>query len=58
MGARLGEKKAESRMGTAFLDWALADFSGDVAVEAWYDGTFGGLAAVENRRDKRRRYAV
>ena len=45
-------------MGTAFLDWALADFSGDVAVEAWYDGTFGGLAAVENRRDKRRRYAV
>jgi hypothetical protein len=29
-----GEKKAQARMDTAFLDWALADFSGYVAADA------------------------
>jgi phage tail protein X len=36
-----------------FLDWALADFSGDVAADALYDGPFCMLSAVDNRRDKR-----
>jgi len=33
-GSRRGEKKAQSRMDTEFLDGALADFSGDVAADA------------------------
>lgn len=45
-------------MGTAFLDWALADFSGYVAVDALYDGPFCVLSAVENRRYKRILYEV
>jgi len=45
-------------MGTAFLDWALADFSGDVAVDALYDGPFCVLSTVDNRRDKRILYEV
>src|SRR5438105_5430517 len=32
-GSRRGEKKAQARMDTDFLDWALADFSGYVAVD-------------------------
>ena len=45
-------------MGTAFLDWALADFSGDVAVDALYAGPFCVLSAVDHRRDKRILYEV
>ena len=45
-------------MGTAFLDWALADFSGYVAVDAWYDGPFCVLSAVDNRRYQRILYEV
>jgi hypothetical protein len=40
-------------MDTDFLDWALADFSGYVAADARYDGSFCMLSAVDNRRDKR-----
>ena len=40
-------------MGTDFLDWALADFSGYVAVDELYDGPFCILSAVDNRCDKR-----
>jgi hypothetical protein len=40
------------------LDWALADFSGDVAADELYDGPFGMLSAVDNRRDKRIRADV
>jgi hypothetical protein len=40
-------------MGTAFLDWALADFSGYVAVDELYDGPFCVLSAVDNRRYQR-----
>lgn len=40
-------------MDTAFLDWALADFSGSVAVDEFYDGPFCVLSAVDNRHDKR-----
>jgi len=33
-----GGKKAQGRMDTDYLDWALADFSGYVAADELYDG--------------------
>ena len=45
-------------MDTAFLDWALADFSGYVAADELYDGPFCVLSAVDNRRYKRILYDV
>jgi hypothetical protein len=45
-------------MDTAFLDWALADFSGYVAVDELYDGPFCVLSAVDNRHYKRLLYEV
>src|SRR5918912_4215936 len=57
-GSRRGEKKAQARMDTEFLDWALADFSGYVAADALYDGPFCILSAVDNRRYKRILYDV
>src|SRR2546426_5952877 len=57
-GLRLGEKKAQARMDTDFLDWALADFSGYVAADELYDGPFCILSAVDNRRYKRILYDV
>jgi hypothetical protein len=45
-------------MDTAFLDWALADFSGYVAVDELYDGPFCILSAVDNRCYKRILYDV
>src|SRR3989449_241925 len=53
-----GGKKAQSRMDTEFLDWALADFSGYVAADELYDGPFCMLSAVDNRCDKRILYDV
>lgn len=53
-----GGKKAQARMDTEFLDWALADFSGYVAVDELYDGPFCVLSAVDNRRYKRILYDV
>src|SRR5438132_4321283 len=52
-GSRLGEKKAQARMDTDFLDWALADFSGYVAADEVDDGPFCMLSAVDNRCYKR-----
>src|SRR5256886_1459987 len=57
-GLRQGEKKAQSRMDTEFLDWALADFSGYVAADELYDGPFCMLSAVDNRCYKRILYDV
>src|ERR1700758_636963 len=57
-GLRQGEKKAQARMDTEFLDWALADFSGYVAADELYDGPFCILSAVDNRRYKRILYEV
>src|SRR2546421_10916586 len=57
-GSRLGEKKAQGRMDTDFLDWALADFSGYVAADELYDGPFCMLSVVDNRRYKRILYEV
>jgi len=45
-------------MDTAFLDWALADFSGYVAADELYDGPFCVLSAVDNRCYKRILYDV
>jgi hypothetical protein len=45
-------------MDTAFLDWALADFSGYVAADEVYDGPFCILSVVDNRRYKRILYDV
>jgi hypothetical protein len=45
-------------MDTDFLDWALADFSGYVAVDELYDGPFCGLSAVDNHHYKRLLYDV
>src|SRR5438067_4816397 len=57
-GLRLGEKKAQGRRDTDFLDWALADFSGYVAADELYDGPFCMLSIVDNRRYKRLLYDV
>src|SRR5499433_262889 len=57
-GSRLGGKKAQGRMDTDFLDWALADFSGYVAADELYDGPFCMLSAVDTRRYKRLLYDV
>src|SRR5499425_2323784 len=58
IGSRRGEKKAQARMDTDFLDWALADFSGYVAADELYDGPFCILSVVDNRRYKRILYDV
>jgi len=57
-GSSWGEKKAQARMDTDFLDWALADFSGYVAPMNCNDGPFCILSAVDNRRYKRILYDV
>src|SRR2546428_6890862 len=58
IGWRLGEKKAQARMDTDFLDWALTDFSGYVAADELYDGPFCILSVVDNRCYKRLLYEV
>lgn len=45
-------------MDTDFLDWALAEFSGDIAADELYDGPFCVLSAVDNRCYKRLLYDV
>jgi hypothetical protein len=52
-GAKLGGKKAQARIDTAFLAWALAAFAGDVAADERYDGPFWVRSAVDNRCYKR-----
>ena len=58
LGRGWGGTKAQARLATDFLDWALAAFSGDVAADELYDGPFCILSAVDNRRDKRILYDV
>ena len=53
IGQRLGGKKAQARMDTDFLDWALAAFSGYVAADELYEGPYCVLSAVDNRHSKR-----
>jgi Transposase len=45
-------------MEATYLDWALADFSGYVAVDELYDGPFCVLSVVDNRTFKRLLYRV
>ena len=45
-------------MWTSYLDWALADFSGYIAVDELYDGPFCVLSIVDNRTFKRLLYQV
>jgi len=40
-------------MDTDVLDWALAEFSGDVAADELSDGPCCMLSAVDNRRSRR-----
>lgn len=40
-------------MASAYLDWALADFSGSIAADELYDGPFCVLSLVDNRPCKR-----
>lgn len=42
----------------AYLDWALADFSGYIAADELYDGPFCVLSVVDNRTFKRLLYQV
>jgi hypothetical protein len=43
-------EKSGGRMASDDLAWALADCSGDIAADELYDGPFGGLSIVDNRR--------
>jgi hypothetical protein len=45
-------------MWTSYLDWGLADFSGDIAIDELYDGPFCVLSIVDNRTYKRLLYQV
>jgi transposase len=45
-------------MDDAFLDWALASFSGYVAADELYEGPYCVLSVVDNRESKRMLYAV
>jgi hypothetical protein len=51
-------KKAEQRVTTGYLDGALADFSGYIAVDELYDGPFCVLSIVDNHNFKRLMYEV
>src|SRR3989442_13500031 len=58
IGPRSGGKKAHGQMDGAFLDWALALFSGYVAADELYEGPYCVLSAVDNRGYKRMLSAV
>lgn len=45
-------------MDVEYLNWALTDFSGYIAIDELYDGPFCILSLVDNRTFKRLRYEV
>jgi hypothetical protein len=53
-----GGEKAQRRIPTDYLDWALSDFSGYIAADELYDGPFCVLSIVDNRTFKRLSYHV
>src|ERR687896_1600907 len=57
-GSRPGEKKAHRQMDRAFLNWALESFSGYVAADELYEGSYCVLSVVNNRCYKRLLYEV
>jgi hypothetical protein len=52
-GSRPGGKKSLAALTLDYLDKALADFSGYLALDEVYDGPFCVLSAVDNRRYNR-----
>jgi hypothetical protein len=54
---RLGEK-IQTTLSGAYLDKALADFSGYLAIDEVYDGPFGILSIVDNYRYNRLAFRV
>src|SRR5437899_6236003 len=57
-GSRAREKKATEQMESAYLDWALEDFSGYIAADELYDGPFCVLSIVDNHTFNRLRYQL
>jgi hypothetical protein len=51
-GWRPGGKKAVRQIDAEYLDWALAEFSGYIAIDEVYDGPFCILSLVDNRTFK------
>lgn len=58
IGWRRQEKKTNPQAETAYLDWALADFSGYLTADELYDGPFCILSIVDNHTFKRIFYQV
>ena len=58
IGSRRRGKKASAVVETRYLDWALADFSGYLAIDELYDGPFCVLSAVDSPRQHRLLYEV
>lgn len=54
----MGGKKAEQHVAGAYLDAALAKFSGYIAADELYDGCFCVLSIVDNRTFRRLTYEV
>src|SRR5262245_56497876 len=57
-GSRPQEKKSEARLEGAYLDDALQNFSGYLAIDELYDGPFCVLSLVDNRTFTRLVYRV
>ena len=57
-GGEAGGKRAAGQMDAAYLEWALADCSGYVAIDELYDSPFCVLSIVANRTFKRLLYEV
>jgi hypothetical protein len=57
-GSSLLEKKIKSTLSGSYLDEALADFSGYLAIDEVYDGPFCILSVVDNRRYNRLAFRV
>jgi hypothetical protein len=58
IGWRPGEKKAAQQIDAGYVDWALTELSGYVAIDELYDGPFCVLSIVDNRTFKRLLYQV
>jgi len=57
-GWRPGGKKAARQIDVEYLDWAMREFSGYIAIDELYDGPFCILSLVDNRTFKRVQYRV
>src|SRR5919197_5930815 len=57
-GSRPPGKKSRATLSGVYLDKALADFSGYLALDEVYDGPFGILSVVDNRRYNRLAFRV